>query len=173
MPSSQINLCEFPCTVINDGIDLDFFCMVSVFSLCTSVCIFCLNKAHKVSLCTFVCMLWGGNQHLKQKLASVCIRNELLRLDTHFLLFTAFIKHDHAVMNSVLMCATPLFFPCDGLSFGLGLPGTVCSILTAWEVKPAWSLASARGSVSLPHLLHFSPPKIHGRGNVCVPCWKI
>lgn len=53
-------------------------------------------------------------------------------------------------LGELLLCS----FCCDGLSFGLVLPETVCSTLTAWKVKPAWSLAFTRGSVSRPHLLH-------------------
>lgn len=42
----------------------------------------------------------------------------------------------------------PLFFPCDGLSFGLALPGAVCSALTARKGKPARSLALAGDSAA-------------------------
>ena len=96
--------------------------------------------------------LENRNQHGTHFLSASEI--SFLKLDVHFILFPAFIKQGRAAMNGVLLRATPLFFLCDGLSFGCGLPGTACSTLTAWEVKPAWSLAFTRGSVCLPHLLH-------------------
>ncbi len=128
----------FPCIVFL------YFIFLIFWAWCTS-CLFCSLIFKKIS---------NGKQKAEWDTLPVCIRNKLLKLDIHFLLFPASIKHNHAAMNGVLVRAAPLFSPCDGLSFGLGLPGTVCSTLTAWEVKPAWSLAFTRSSVSLPHLLH-------------------
>lgn len=55
MPSSQINLCKFPCTAIKDGIDLDLSCRVLVFSLCSSECILSFeNRQGPVLVCSSV-----------------------------------------------------------------------------------------------------------------------
>lgn len=50
----------------------------------------------------------------------------------------------------------PLFSQCDGLSLGLVvLPPAVCSTLTAWKGKAAWSLASAGDSPACSLCVHF------------------
>lgn len=50
----------------------------------------------------------------------------------------------------------PLFSPCDGLSLALVvLPPAVCSTLTAWKGKAAWSLASAGDLPARSLCVHF------------------
>ena len=159
MTSLQINLWEFPHAVIKDGIDLEFSCIASVFGLCSLVSSSCWSKARKDCLFLFEFfsrfgsdVWWRGScpfhtltKNCDQKLLvgskAVRCRNQrgqrflkmgFLKSDINFLLSYGLIKLEHAVMNSILMCATPLFFPCHGLSFG-----TVCLTLNAWEVKPA------------------------------------
>lgn len=122
------------------------------------------------SKCEWETKLWEESWEQKPEwdTFSVWIRNKHLKLDTHFpvLCLFDFIPCLHKTWpcsDERCSCESyPLFFSCDGLSFGLGLPGTVCSTLTAWEVKPAWSLAFTRSSVSLPHwfesALHISVP---------------
>lgn len=171
MPSSQINLCAFPCTAIKNGIDLDFSCRVLHlwvhFVLKTdkvqSLCSFLRYSSHTLGVVTWwqnmliIIKIWVEAKWLEAEISeghTSCLhQREASEAGRTF----PFIHRLHkAWARCDEWCSEvrrfTVLFSCDVLSFGCGSTRTICSTLAAREAK--WSLASTRGPVSRPRFLH-------------------